>query len=146
MPGFLFTPLARWIIAVLLVLGILGGVYYKGRLDERVIFTEYKAQIQAAADAQAEDAARKNKKNAKLILETKNAYNNQLADLRNYYGLRITKGSGTLSAVPGTPGRINDYSPDNLPPTPILAAQCAEETLKLLKLQEFNSNVAENLE
>ena len=146
MISFLVSPLARWIGAAVLTLVILGGVYVKGRLDERDVCNQFKAEVKALADAQAEDAAKKDKKNAKLILETKNAYNNQLTNLRSYYGLRYPKSSSTMPSVSGTSGGAHDYSPDNLPPTPILASQCAEETLKLLKLQEFNANVAENME
>lgn len=146
MISFLASPLARWVGAVVLTLAILGGAYVKGRFDERKLFNEYKAEVKALADAQAADTAKKDKKNQKLILETKNAYNSQLANLRTYYGLRSPKSSGTLSAVSTASSGAYDYSPDNLPPTPVLAAQCAEETLKLLKLQEFNANVADNME
>lgn len=146
MPGFLFTPLARWIAAALVVVVFLGGVYYKGRLDERRIFDAYKAEIQAVADAQAAKTKQIEAKNTKLMKETQDAYNTKLNNLRTYYGLRLTAGSGTLPQVSGSTGGVNDYSPDNLPPTPILASQCAEETLKLYMLQQFERDRAKNAE
>ena len=146
MISFLISPLARWVGAAVLTLVILSGIYVKGRFDERKIFNQYKAEVKALADAQAENTAKKDKKNAKLISETKNAYNNQLSNLRNYYGLRYPKSSSTVPSVSSAAGGAYDYSPDNLPPAAVLASQCAEETLKLLKLQEFNANVAENME
>ena len=135
--GALLTPVVRWIGGILLVLAFLFGVYYKGRLDERKIFDEYKAEVKALADAQTAETAKKDAKNAKLLKETKDAYKTQLDTLRTYYGMRLAKGSGTVPSVPSTAGGVNGYSPDNLPPTPILAAQCAEETLKLYMLQEY---------
>jgi hypothetical protein len=146
MPGFLFTPLARWLAAALVIVVFLGGVYYKGRLDERKVFDAYKAEVQAVADAQAAKTKQIEAKNTKLMKETQDAYNTKLNDLRTYYGLRITAGSGSLPKISGSTGGVNDYSPDNLPPTAILAAQCAEETLKLYMLQQFERDREKNME
>jgi len=137
MPGFLFTPLARWVGAAIIVLVVLGGVYFKGRLDERDVCNRYKAEVKAAAAVQATDSAKKDSKTEKLIKETKDAYNTQLTNLRAYYGLRLAASGSTMPQISGTAGGTDDYSPDNIPPTPVLAAQCAEETLKLYRLQEY---------
>lgn len=135
--GTLLSPAIRWIAGIVFVLAVIFGIYYKGRLDERAVCNAYKAEVKAAADAQATDSAKKDSKTEKLIKETKDAYNTQLANLRAYYGLRLAASGGTMPKVSGTAGGTDDYSPDNLPPTPVLAAQCAEETLKLYRLQEY---------
>ena len=86
------------------------------------------------------------RKNQKLLLETKNAYNSQLANLRAYYGMRIGKSGGSMPTIPVAAGGIDAYSPDNLPPTTILAAQCAEATLTLIMLQNYERLKANNME
>lgn len=144
--GTLLSPVVRWVAGILLVLAIVFGIYYKGRLDERKIFNEYKAEVKAVADAQEAKTRQIEAKNKKLTEETRNAYNTKLADLRAYYGMRLTKSGGTLPSVSTTPGGVNDYSPDNLPPTPVLAAQCADETLKLYMLQQYERDKAKNME
>jgi len=136
----------RWIGGILLILAIIFGIYYKGRLDERELFNAYKAEVKAAADAQEEKTKQIEAKNKRLNEETKNAYNTQLANLRAYYGMRINKSTGSLPPIPTTPGGADGYSPDNLPAPAILAGQCAETTLNLLVLQNWVRGVANNAE
>ena len=143
MPGFLFTPLARWIGAALLVLVILGGVYFKGRHDVQVKFDAYKAEVKAVADAQEEKTRQIEAKNKRLNEETANAYKTQLAYLRTYYGVR-NKGTGVLPPVSDSTTGVDGYSPDHLPAPAILAGQCAETTLNLLVLQNWVRGVANN--
>mgnify|MGYP000208602012 CR=1 FL=1 len=143
MPGFLFTPLARWIGAGLLVLVLLGGVYLKGRHDVQVKFNAYKAEVKAVADAQEEKTRQIEAKNKRLNEETANAYKTQLAYLRNYYGMR-NKGTSVLPPIPDSATGADEYSPDNLPAPAILASQCAETTLNLLVLQNWVRGVANN--
>lgn len=145
MPGFLLTPLARWVGAAILVLVVLGGVYAKGRHDVQVKFNAYKAEVKAAADAQEEKTRQIEAKNKRLNEETANAYKTQLAYLRSYYGMRISgQGGSRLPKVPDTTAGIDGYSPDNLPAPAILAGQCAETTLNLLVLQNWVRGVANN--
>ena len=142
-----FSPLIRWAAGVLLVLSVIFGIYYKGRLDERKIFNEYKAEVKAAALAQEEKTRQIEAKNKKLTEETRNAYNTKLADLRAYYGMRLnSKGSGGLPQVSGASTGANGYSIDNLPAPIILASQCAETTLNLVMLQEWIRGAANNAE
>jgi hypothetical protein len=145
--GTLLSPLVRWIGGILLVLSVVFGIYYKGRLDERKLFNAYKTEVKAAAMAQEEKTRRIEEKNAKLFKETRDAYNTKLTGLRTYYGLRINgQGGSGLSKAPNATGGVNDYSPDNLPPTPVLAGQCAETTLNLLALQDWVRSAANNAE
>ena len=145
--GALLSPAVRWIGGALLVLAVIFSIYYKGRLDERKLFDAYKAEVKAAALAQAEKVRKIEEKNQRLFKETQDAYNTKLANLRAYYGLRLNnKSAGGLPKVPVTPGGADDYSPDNLPPTVILAGQCAETTLNLLVLQQWIRSAANNAE
>ena len=141
--GTLLTPAIRWIGGILLVLSVIFGLYYKGRLDERKLFNAYKAEVKAAAMAQEEKTKQIEAKNERLFKETQNAYNTKLNALRAYYSMRVTGKSGSgLSQIPTAPAGADGYSPDNLPPTPVLASQCAETTLKLVMLQNYERSKA----
>ena len=147
MPGFLFTSAARWIGIVLLVLAVIAGIYYKGRLDERKLFNAYKAEVKAAAMAQEEKARQIEAKNERLFKETQNAYNTKLNALRTYYSVRISgQGGSGLSQIPIAPGGVIGATANDLPPIPTVIAQCAETTLTLVSLQEWVKNVAYNME
>ena len=146
MPGFLFTPLARWIGAAILVLVILGGVYLKGRHDVQVNFDQYKAEVKALAAAQEEKTKQIEAKNKRLNEETTYAYKTQLNNLRAYYGVRLNKSGSALPPIPDSTTGADGYSPDNLPAPAILAGQCAETTLNLLVLQNWVRSVANNAE
>ena len=150
MPGFLFTTAFRWLAAILFVLSVIFGIYYKGRLDERKLFDAYKAEVKAAAMAQEEKTRQIEAKNQRLFKETQDAYNTKLATLRSYYSMRIAgKSGGGLSQVPNPSGGANGAATYDLPPLPpieTLAAQCAESTLTLTMLQEWVKNVGKNME
>ena len=137
MPTWLLNPtvLKNAGIAVAILI-LLVGVYISGKHSVQVKFDAYKAEVIAIGQAQEEKTKQIEARNQKVNEEIKNAYNNQLANLRAYYGLRY-KNSGIVPPVPSTAAGIDEYSPDNLPATPILAGQCAETTLNLLILQNW---------
>ena len=139
------SPLIRWAAGILLVLSVIFGIYYKGRLDERKLFNAYKAEVKAAAMAQEEKTRQIEAKNQRILEETRNAYNTKLNALRAYYSMRVTGKSGSgLSQIPVAPGGTAGYSADNLPPVATLAAQCAETTLTLYTLQNWVKDVYNN--
>ena len=141
--GTLLSPAIRWAAGALLALAVIFGIYYKGRLDERKLFNAYKAEVKAAAMAQEEKTRQIEAKNERLFKETQNAYNTKLATLRSYYSLRLVgQSSGGLPQVSGTTPGTDGYSPDNLPPPAILAGLCAETTLKLVMLQNYERSKA----
>ena len=145
--GTLLTPMVRWIGGILLVLSVIFGIYYKGRLDERKLFNAYKAEVKAAAMAQEEKTRQIQAKNERLFKETQNAYNTKLAALRNYYSMRIAgQGGSGLPKIPNTSGGVDGSTTNDLPPIPTVIAQCAETTLTLVSLQEWVKNVAYNME
>jgi hypothetical protein len=138
--------LIKYVAIAVATLTLLFGVYMKGRHDVQVKFDQYKAEVKAAADEQARESAKVDAHNKKLFTDAQNAYNTSLTNLRTYYSLRYAKGGSTLPKISATPAGVNDYSPDNLPPTPILAGQCAETTLNLIALQKFVTDAANNYE
>ena len=144
----LSTVAIRWIGGVLLVLSVIFGIYYKGRLDERKLFNAYKAEVKAAAMAQEEKTRQIEAKNERLFKETQNAYNTKLTALRAYYSMRSNNtGSGLLRQVPNAAGGVDGSGTYELPPLPpveTLAAQCAESTLMLTSLQDWVKGVYNN--
>ena len=146
----LSTVVIRWIGGALLVLSVIFGIYYKGRLDERKLFNAYKAEVKAAAMAQEEKTRQIEAKNQRLFKETQDAYNTKLAALRSYYSMRIAgQGGSGLPQVSGTTAGVDGTTVYELPPLPpvaTLAAQCAETTLTLTTLQEWVKNVSLNME
>lgn len=127
----------RIVEAIVVVVAIFGFGYMKGHRAVQVKFDAYKAEVHAAAEQQAKESARIDEINTKRIKETKDAYNYQLANLRAYYQLRLAKSGSTMPQISGTAGGADVYSPDNLPAPVVLAAQCAQTTLMLVKLQQF---------
>ena len=135
---FGLSDLATRIIGgALIVAAIFGYGYYRGHSAVMLQFSQYKAEVQAAADQQAKETAQIDAKNQKRIKETQDAYNTSLANLRAYYSMRLAKSGSPVPTIPYTPSAADGYSPDNLPAPVILAAQCAETTLTLVKLQDF---------
>ena len=147
MPIWLTPTVLRYAGAAVITLMLLLGVYAKGRHDVQVKFNAYKAEVKLAAEEQARESAKVDAKNLKLFKETQDAYNTQLANLRAYYLMRNNgKGLGTVPQVSSAPAGADGYSPDNLPPTPVLASQCAETTLNLIALQNFVRGAMNNAE
>lgn len=136
----------KWGGVVLIVLAVFGFGYYKGYDNQKQKFDAYKAEVVAAAEAQSKESAKVDAKNTKLFKDAQNAYNTSLANLRAYYSMRNGKGGSAVPEISSTTAGVNDYSPDNLPPTPILAGQCAETTLTLILLQQFITSAANNAE
>ena len=142
------SPLIRWAAGILLVLSIIFGIYYKGRLDERKLFNAYKAEVKAAAMAQEEKVRQIEAKNERLFKETQNAYNTKLTALRSYYSMRIAgQSSSGLSKISSSATGTDVSTAYELPPLPpveTLAAQCAETTLTLTTLQDWVKGVYNN--
>lgn len=121
------------ILAATTVLGVIGWRH------EAIKFREYRADVQAAAKAQEKETERIKANHERATKEASDSYNRRIADLRDYYGKRLPNNSGgSVMPAPFNPsGRVDGYSPDNLPATPVLATQCAETTLMLTSLQDW---------
>lgn len=132
--------IAKIIGGVLLILGLIGFGYYQGYSHEKEKFDQFQAEVKAAAEEQAKEAAKIDARNKKLFEDTRNAYNASLTGLRAYYSMRLNKSGGTLSGTAiTTPGAAakTEYDLPALPPIATLAAQCAETTLMLTSLQDW---------
>lgn len=145
MPVWLTPIVLRYVGIVAACVALFGAGYYKGYSNQKAKFDAYKVEVQAAAEAQAKESAKVDARNHKLFQDAQNAYNTSLANLRAYYKLR-NNGLSPVSQVSGATPGVNDYSPDNLPPTPILAGQCAKTTLDLVFLQNFVNGAQNNAE
>ena len=145
MPAWVTATVLKYFGIGVAVLVLVLSAYVKGRHDVQVKFNAFKAEVRAAAEAQAKETAKVDTKNQKLFKDAQNAYNTSLANLRAYYKLR-NNGISPMPQVPGTTTGADVYSPDNLPPTGILAGQCAETTLNLIALQNFVRGAMNNAE
>lgn len=52
--ALLTSPVVKWLAGALLIVAILGGVYFKGRHDEKAVMQAAIAKANAAADRRAE--------------------------------------------------------------------------------------------
>lgn len=142
---FGFDQLAVKVVAAFVSLTIAFSVgYYKGHSAVQAKFDQYKAEVVAAADAQAQKAKEVEARNQRLFQETKNAYDTKLTALRSYYSMRIAQSGGTMPRLPVAPEGVVSYSADNLPSITTLAAQCAETTLTLYTLQNWVQGAVNN--
>ena len=149
MPAWVTPTVLKYVGIVGATLILVLGAFMKGRHDVQVKFDAYKAEVHAAAEAQAKESAKVDEKNQKLFKDAQNAYNTSLANLRAYYSLRNGKGGGSLPQISGTSAGADDQTANDipaLPPVATLAAQCAETTLTLTSLQDWIKNVSNNME
>lgn len=122
------------ILAATTLLGVLGWRH------EAIKFKEYRVAVEAAAEAQEKENERIKANHDRATKEASESYNRRIADLRAYYASRVSNnGSGKMPAPANTSGRVDGYTPDNLPDTGVLASQCAETTLMLTSLQDWVS-------
>ena len=118
-------------VAGAIVVTFLGG-FLGGCEHEKKAFDEYKARIEATAEAQAEATKKIVEKHEKIAQDTKNDYEKRISDIRRYYAGLHNNGS---SAVPsGTQPSGGTYA---TPSYDVLAEQCTETTQQLTSLQDF---------
>ena len=133
----------RMIVYALIALGVFFAGVATGWRHEAVKFDQFKAAVQAEADAQAAKTKEIEKRHDDETRKAADSYNRRIADLRAYYAARVPGGSGGGQVPrPADPaGGANGYTPDHLPDPAILASQCAETTLMLTSLQDWVSDV-----
>lgn len=138
----------RWIGGVLLVVMVIAGIYYKGRLDERQICNRYKAEVKALARAQEEKTNQIEVKNAKATEQAATNYRNQLAVLRSHYANRLPDaGTGRLPTTTSRATGVDGTAPNDVladAAVDQLTSKCAETTLMLTNLQGWVTKVSEN--
>ena len=135
---FPLSPLYRNLAIAVGVILLLAGVYAKGRLDEKVLFDAYKREVASAAKAQEARNESVQKQQDLLNKGVIDGYKAKLAAANSYINsLRYDPGSGKLSTASGTAGGTDGGAQDDIPPTPILAADCAATTVQLIQLQQW---------
>lgn len=127
----LVSTIIRWAAGLLLVASILGGIYVKGRLDN-------KAQTAAVAKTQVavnkvETASRNQitKKAEVNHAKSSAAISSTYAALR----LRGSAGGSALPAVPDPTTKPDEAAAHYISVAPELAEQCAKTTQQLTDLQ-----------
>jgi hypothetical protein len=138
MPTWITPTLLKYVGIVVTTLTLLLGAYIKGRNDVQIKFSAYKLEVSNAAKAQEE-------KNQQIQVERElfnkgviDGYKAKLAAANSYINsLQYDPSSGKLSSASGTASGTNGSSQDDIPPTPILASDCAATTVQLLQLQQW---------
>jgi type II secretory pathway pseudopilin PulG len=134
---FLISPFAKIIAALSLVALIFGAGYLKAYTTERDKLIEFKAQIEAQAQAQQQINKAAAEKQAAVTQGIVNEYKARLANLRNLSNRLPDPGTGAVPAVPpSTQGAFK------APSYPVLTGQCLETTLMLTTLQEWVKSVS----
>lgn len=123
------------ILAATTLAGVLGWRH------EAIKFREYRTAVDAAAQVQKKETERIEAKRERETKQARESFNRRIVDLRAYYASRMSNksGGGEVPKPSGSPAGTNDYTPDNLPDTGVLTAQCAETTLMLTSLQDWVS-------
>lgn len=134
---FLLSPFAKILTALSLVGLIFGAGYLKAYTTERDKLIQYKAQIEAQAQAQQQINKAAAEKQAAVTQGIVNEYKARLANLRNLSNRLPDPGTGAVPAVPpSTQGAFK------APSYPVLTGQCLETTLMLTTLQEWVKSVS----
>lgn len=138
--GLQITPLIKIGAAFALIVGLFSFGYYKGYSHEKAKFDAYKTEVITVAKAQEAKVTQINKGASRINKDSANAYNSNVAAVREYYK-RVrdhTIGSGSLSSIPETSEGADGKTKDEL------LGNCAETTLQLIYLQEWILKQEEN--
>lgn len=134
---FLLSPFAKILTALSLVALIFGAGYLKAYTTERDKLIQFKAQIEAQAESQAQINKAAAEKQAAVTQGIVNEYKARLANLRNLSNRLPDPGTGAVPVVP--PGSQGAFK---APSYPVLTGQCLETTLMLTTLQEWVKSVS----
>ena len=137
MLDLILSPLSKIIAAISVVLLIFGAGYLKAYTSEREKLIEFKAQIEAQAQAQQQINKAAAEKQAAVTQGIVNEYKARLANLRNLSNRLPDPGPGAVPAIP--PSAQGAFK---APSYPVLTGQCLETTLMLTTLQEWVKSVS----
>jgi type II secretory pathway pseudopilin PulG len=133
----IFSPISKIVAAISVVLLIFGAGYLKAYTSEREKLIEFKALIEAQAQAQQQINKAAAEKQAAVTQGIVNEYKARLANLRNLSNRLPDTNTG---AVPATPPSAQGAF--TAPSYPVLTGQCLETTLMLTTLQEWVKSVS----
>lgn len=136
--GFIASPVAKLVAAVLFAAAMLGVAYYKGYAAEHEKFVAYKAEIKAAVIAQEESTRRTIATQQQITKKAEERHAKDISTLRAVYGrMRQSASSGSVPAIPDAatdPAQATAYYLDVAPE---LAIQCGETTQQMISLQDW---------
>lgn len=118
-------------VAGAIVVTFLGG-FLGGCEHEKKAFDEYKARIEANAEAQKREAEKIDALNKQKAKEIQSDYEKRIAAIRKSYSGVYNNGSGTVPGKGDTPVSVITGPTYN-----VLAEQCSETTQQLVDLQKF---------
>lgn len=137
MLDLILSPISKIVAIISVVLLIFGAGYLKAYTSEREKLIEFKAQIEAQAQAQQQINKAAAEKQAAVTQGIVNEYKARLANLRNLSNRLPDPGTSAVPAVPpSTQGAAT------APSYPVLTGQCLETTLMLTTLQEWVKSVS----
>lgn len=130
MPINILTYVKAGIVAVVIGIAMTIGWYFPHRA-----LAEYKAEVAQLAKDQAQEVESKQKQHNLIVEGIKNEYQSRLALLNRTYvvGVRSPGTSPVLSGSGAT------FGIDGKPPYDVLINQCAQTTLMLIALQEYET-------
>lgn len=137
MLDLIVSPIYKILAAIAAVSLIFLAGYYKGYIGERDKLVQFKAQVEAQAQAQQQINKAAAEKQAAVTQGIVNEYKARLANLRNLSNRLPDPGTGAVPAVP--PGPQGAFK---APSYPVLTGQCLETTLMLTTLQEWVKSVS----
>ncbi len=132
MPDFV-SQIIRWAVGLMIVAAIVGGIYVKGRLDNKAQ-TASVAKTQAAINKVETVSRNKITQKAEVNHAKSSAANSSIyAALR----LRSAAGGSAVPAIPDPTTKPDETTAYYISVAPELAEQCAKTTQQLTDLQEW---------
>jgi len=121
-------------IKILLLIGLVCGVFFAGWHTRDRDFTIYKDQVRIAAEKQQTENESIQKQQALVTKGIQDEYDAKLSLLRQYYanGVRNNNGSSPVSSISSTSKLSDAITAYNQ-----LAADCAATTLQAVTLQQW---------
>ena len=121
-------------IKILLLIGLVCGVFFAGWHTRDRDFTIYKDQVRIAAEKQQAENESIQKQQALVTKGIQDEYDAKLALIRQYYanGVRNNNGASTVSGISSTTKLSDAIAAYNQ-----LASNCAATTLQVVTLQQW---------
>jgi len=121
-------------IKILLLIGLVCGVFFAGWHTRDRDFTIYKDQVRIASEKQQAENESIQKQQALVTKGIQDEYDAKLSLLRQYYanGVRNNNGASTVSGISSTTKLSDAIAAYNQ-----LASDCAATTLQVVTLQQW---------
>ena len=131
--AFLLT--SRWLWYAVAVVALFGSGWLMGYEHEHKNFVEFKAQVEAVAQAAETKAKETEARHDAAKQEIEQEYKDRLATVQRRYADSVRKSSGSqVPRAPITPRSVDEAASHS---DPYFVEQCTETTLQLLELQKW---------